>query len=135
MIRSQKQCIIQINLFTNIDLSFLLFQHMCSISRNFTVSYFSLFQTLEMCTQRTLSFQFNTQKRFHQKYYFRYTYLQQLRKVPTSILLKPDNSFHSFGKTAEDTYAQKFDNDMRDWKLFKNFKMCLYNAKDKVCVT
>lgn len=56
---------------------------------------------------------------------------QQLGKVPTSILLTPDDSFHSFGKTAEDTYGEKCSNGERDWKLFKNFKMTLYNASDK----
>lgn len=61
--------------------------------------------------------------------------LQQLGKVPTSILLTPDDSFHSFGKTAEDTYGEKCSNGERDWKLFKNFKMTLYNASDKVCCT
>lgn len=55
--------------------------------------------------------------------------------MPTSILLTEDDSFHSFGKTAEDIYAEKCSNGETDWKLFKNFKMNLYNASDKVCCT
>lgn len=73
--------------------------------------------------------------KFHESYQIRMHILQQLGKVPTSILLTEDDSFHSFGKTAEDTYAEKCSNGETDWKLFKNFKMNLYNASDRVCCT
>jgi hypothetical protein len=55
-----------------------------------------------------------------------------LTKVPTSVLLTPDKEFNSFGKVAEDIYAEKCRNGEPDWRLFKNFKMRLYNTGGKV---
>ncbi|XP_033743555.1 heat shock 70 kDa protein 12A-like [Pecten maximus] len=49
-------------------------------------------------------------------------------KVPTCVLLQPDQTFHSFGYEAEDKYTELFqDDEHEDWYFFKRFKMTLHN--------
>lgn len=64
-------------------------------------------------------------------------------KTASSLLLNPDGTFNSFGFNAEDVYtemcrkfiARKFHNDKfpdkepKDWFLFRNFKMELYDKE------
>ena len=56
-----------------------------------------------------------------------------IEKAPTTVLLKPDQTFDSFGFKAEDKYtilcAKR---DQKDWWYFENFKMELYNTKVSV---
>ncbi|XP_045204481.2 heat shock 70 kDa protein 12A-like [Mercenaria mercenaria] len=49
-------------------------------------------------------------------------------KTPTTVLLRPDQSFDSFGYDAEDKYCDLADNEEhQDWYFFKRFKMLLHN--------
>ncbi|KAL5011449.1 hypothetical protein ScPMuIL_010000 [Solemya velum] len=49
-------------------------------------------------------------------------------KAPTSILLKPDQTFHSFGYDAENKYSELAGNrEHWNWYFFKQFKMKLYD--------
>lgn len=49
-------------------------------------------------------------------------------KTPTTVLLKSDQSFDSFGYDAEDKYCELAENDEHhDWYYFKRFKMLLHN--------
>lgn len=49
-------------------------------------------------------------------------------KTPTTVLLKPDKTFDSFGYIAENLYIELADEDKhRDWYYFKRFKMLLHN--------
>lgn len=49
-------------------------------------------------------------------------------KTPTSLLLKPDQSFHSFGYDAEATYfSLKSVLDEKEYWFFQHFKMYLHN--------
>ncbi|KAK3103974.1 hypothetical protein FSP39_023365 [Pinctada imbricata] len=57
-------------------------------------------------------------------------------KTPSSILLKSDKTFHSFGYTAEEKYAELAGNDQHsDWYYITKFKMkLLYKEKiDRNC--
>jgi hypothetical protein len=50
-------------------------------------------------------------------------------KAPTTVLLKPDQTFHSFGYDAEDKYAALTEADEHEgWYYFSRFKMKLMNA-------
>ncbi|XP_062591250.1 heat shock 70 kDa protein 12A-like isoform X3 [Saccostrea cucullata] len=52
-------------------------------------------------------------------------------KAPTTVLLKPDQTFHSFGYEAEDKYAELTEaEDHEGWYYFSRFKMKLMNALD-----
>ncbi|XP_056019635.1 heat shock 70 kDa protein 12B-like isoform X3 [Ostrea edulis] len=52
-------------------------------------------------------------------------------KAPTTVLLKPDQTFHSFGYDAEDKYATLTEADEHEgWYYFSRFKMKLMNALD-----
>ena len=54
-------------------------------------------------------------------------------KTPTCVLLKPDDTFHSFGFEAENKYsALAEDGEHHGWKLFKHFKMLLHS--NEVCM-
>ena len=54
-------------------------------------------------------------------------------KTPTCLLLRPDKTFHSFGYTAEDTYASLCDKKkQKGWWYFEMFKMLLYKTKVRV---
>ncbi|XP_053392729.1 heat shock 70 kDa protein 12B-like [Mercenaria mercenaria] len=51
-------------------------------------------------------------------------------KCPTSVLLKPNKEFHSFGFEAENKYAELAeDKEHQEWYLFRRFKMALYETK------
>lgn len=48
-------------------------------------------------------------------------------KTPTSLLLNPDKTFHSFGFKAEDTYAELAEEGKHDkYYFFQKFKMDLH---------
>ena len=54
-------------------------------------------------------------------------------KTPTSLLLKPDQSFDSFGYKAVEKYAQLQDQSSEQrYYFFQHFKMVLHN--DEVCI-
>ena len=54
-------------------------------------------------------------------------------KTPTSLLLKKDGTFHSFGYDAERKYIRLAErNEHKGWKFFRKFKMLLHN--NEVCV-
>ena len=54
-------------------------------------------------------------------------------KTPTSLLLKKDGTFHSFGYDAERKYIRLAErNEHKGWKFFRKFKMMLHN--NEVCV-
>ena len=54
-------------------------------------------------------------------------------KTPTSLLLKPDQSFHSFGYDAEATYfSLKSVLDEKEYWFFQHFKMYLHNDEVRV---
>ena len=51
-------------------------------------------------------------------------------KAPTTLLLKPDKSFDSFGFKAEDKFAKLSDTKReKGWWYFQRFKMELYKSK------
>jgi len=51
-------------------------------------------------------------------------------KAPTTVLLKPDKSFDSFGYKAEDKYANLCDTGkQKGWWFFQKFKMTLYKTR------
>ena len=48
-------------------------------------------------------------------------------KVPTTLLLKPDRTFHSFGHEAMNHYHKELDEDeQKRWHYFERFKMKLH---------
>jgi len=48
-------------------------------------------------------------------------------KTPTSVLLDPNNEFHSFGYEAENTFTDLAEEDNHHhWKFFSQFKMLLH---------
>ncbi|XP_052795593.1 heat shock 70 kDa protein 12A-like [Mya arenaria] len=52
-------------------------------------------------------------------------------KTPTSVLLKPDKTFDSFGFEAENKYSSLVeDEEHLNWMLFRRFKMMLHQTKD-----
>ncbi|CAG2193276.1 unnamed protein product [Mytilus edulis] len=54
-------------------------------------------------------------------------------KAPTSVLFRPNKTFHSFGFEAEKYYHENSDNnDFKEWYFFKHFKMKLYTNKDEL---
>lgn len=50
-------------------------------------------------------------------------------KTPTSLLLRPDEKFDSFGYEAEEKYANFLHGEDREYLYFKHFKMTLHNTK------
>lgn len=52
-------------------------------------------------------------------------------KTPTTILLRPNKAFDSFGYDAEEKYAHFSIGEVKDFYYFKHFKMELH--KSKVC--
>ncbi|XP_022802762.1 heat shock 70 kDa protein 12A-like isoform X1 [Stylophora pistillata] len=50
-------------------------------------------------------------------------------KTPTSLLLRPDGKFDSFGYEAEEKYANFSDGEDRDYLYFKHFKMALHKSE------
>lgn len=51
------------------------------------------------------------------------------QKTPTTLLLKPDGSFHSFGFGARDFYHDLEPDDAKKWMYFEKFKMSLHTNK------
>ena len=52
------------------------------------------------------------------------------KKTPTSLLLKPDLSFDSFGYKAEEKYCNlKNVYEETEYWFFQHFKMCLHNDR------
>uniref|UniRef100_K1R689 Heat shock 70 kDa protein 12B n=1 Tax=Magallana gigas TaxID=29159 RepID=K1R689_MAGGI len=50
-------------------------------------------------------------------------------KAPTTVLLKPNKMFHSFGYDAEEKYAELSEaEEHKEWYYFSHFKMKLMNA-------
>lgn len=50
------------------------------------------------------------------------------QKTPTCLLLRPDQTFHSFGFEAEEHYSSLVDKDEHhSWYYFRRFKMLLHN--------
>ncbi|KAM5192919.1 heat shock 70 kDa protein 12B [Mantella aurantiaca] len=52
------------------------------------------------------------------------------QKTPTSLLLTPDKTFHSFGYTARDFYHDLDPEEARDWLYFEKFKMKIHSTSD-----
>jgi len=52
------------------------------------------------------------------------------QKTPTTLLLKPDGSFHSFGFGARDFYHDLEPEDAKKWMYFEKFKMNLHSEKN-----
>ena len=50
------------------------------------------------------------------------------QKTPTTLLLKPDGTFHSFGFGARDFYHDLDPNDAKKWLYFDKFKMSLHSS-------
>ena len=54
------------------------------------------------------------------------------QKTPTTLLLKPDGTFHSFGFGARDFYHDLDSHDAKKWLYFDKFKMTLHASE--VCL-
>ncbi|XP_053110136.1 heat shock 70 kDa protein 12B [Hemicordylus capensis] len=52
------------------------------------------------------------------------------QKTPTSLLLTPEGTFHSFGYTARDYYHDLDPEEARDWMYFEKFKMKIHSTSD-----
>ncbi|XP_010220032.1 PREDICTED: heat shock 70 kDa protein 12B-like [Tinamus guttatus] len=52
------------------------------------------------------------------------------QKTPTSLLLTPAGTFHSFGYTARDYYHDLDPEEARDWLYFEKFKMKIHSTSD-----
>ncbi|KAM9331512.1 heat shock 70 kDa protein 12B [Gastrophryne carolinensis] len=52
------------------------------------------------------------------------------QKTPTSLLLTPEKTFHSFGYTARDFYHDLDPEEARDWLYFEKFKMKIHSTSD-----
>jgi len=53
----------------------------------------------------------------------------QMPKMPTSVLFRPDQEFHSFGTEAEEKYArlcEENSGEARRWYFFQRFKLDLH---------
>ena len=50
-------------------------------------------------------------------------------KIPTSLLLRPDGQFDSFGYEADEKYANFVCGEDREYLYFKQFKMTLHNSE------
>lgn len=51
------------------------------------------------------------------------------QKTPTTLLLKPNGEFHSFGFGARDHYHDLEEGDARKWYYFEKFKMSLHSSQ------
>ena len=52
-------------------------------------------------------------------------------KTPTSLLLRPDMEFDSFGYETEEKYANFLNGEDREYLYFKHFKMELHKSEVK----
>lgn len=50
-------------------------------------------------------------------------------KTPTSLLLRPDGQFDSFGYDAEEKYANFTCGEDQEYLFFKHFKMALHKSE------
>uniref|UniRef100_A0A4W3JQ00 Heat shock 70 kDa protein 12A-like n=1 Tax=Callorhinchus milii TaxID=7868 RepID=A0A4W3JQ00_CALMI len=50
------------------------------------------------------------------------------QKTPTTILLTPEGTYHSFGYAARDFYHDLDPNDSKQWLYFEKFKMKLHTS-------
>lgn len=55
------------------------------------------------------------------------------QKTPTSLLLTPEGTFHSFGYTARDYYHDLDPEEARDWFYFEKFKMKIHSTSVSPC--
>ncbi|KAK3587875.1 hypothetical protein CHS0354_019764 [Potamilus streckersoni] len=51
-------------------------------------------------------------------------------KAPTTVLFRPDGTFHSFGFEAEDEFFTLNETEKKAWYYFHEFKMKLYSTKN-----
>ena len=51
------------------------------------------------------------------------------QKTPTTLLLKPNGDFHSFGFSARDFYHDLEESEARKWYYFEKFKMTLHSSQ------
>ena len=51
------------------------------------------------------------------------------QKIPTTLLLRPDGSFHSFGYGARDFYHDLEHSEAKKWLFFEKFKMSLHSSE------
>ena len=57
------------------------------------------------------------------------------QKTPTTLLLKPNGEFHSFGFSARDCYHDLEENEARKWYYFEKFKMSLHSSQVRLLDT
>ena len=55
------------------------------------------------------------------------------QKTPTTLLLKPNGEFHSFGFGARDYYHDLEEIEARKWFYFEKFKMSLHSSQVSTC--
>ena len=51
------------------------------------------------------------------------------QKTPTTLLLKPNGEFHSFGFSARDYYHDLEESEAKRWYYFEKFKMTLHSSQ------
>ena len=51
------------------------------------------------------------------------------QKTPTTLLLKPNGEFHSFGFGARDVYHDLEEGEAKKWYYFEKFKMSLHSSQ------
>ena len=51
------------------------------------------------------------------------------QKTPTTLLLRPNGEFHSFGFGARDHYHDLEENEAKRWYYFEKFKMTLHSSQ------
>ena len=57
------------------------------------------------------------------------------QKTPTTLLLKPNGEFHSFGFGARDQYHDLEELEAKKWHYFEKFKMSLHSSQvSSLCV-
>ena len=54
-------------------------------------------------------------------------------KTPTTLLLKPNGDFHSFGFGARDCYHDLEEGEAKRWMYFEKFKMNLHSSQVPTC--
>lgn len=55
------------------------------------------------------------------------------QKTPTTLLLKPNGEFHSFGFGARDHYHDLEEVEAKKWYYFEKFKMSLHSSQVSLC--
>ncbi len=55
------------------------------------------------------------------------------QKTPTTLLLKPNGEFHSFGFSARDYYHDLEESEAKRWYYFEKFKMSLHSSQVCCC--